>query len=84
MRTFVDPEGLTAAVEAFLARLPAGHEGPRIQDLQQETVLRLISEPDTLLPYLMQSWRRTVTTVAVGDESQAASRIEEKRFAYTY
>jgi hypothetical protein len=84
MRTFVDPEGLTAAVEAFLARLPAGHEGPRIQDLQQETVVRLISEPDTLLPYLMESWRRTGTTVAVGDESQAASRIEEKRFVFTY
>jgi hypothetical protein len=84
MRTFVDPEGLTAAVEAFMARLPAGHEPPRIQDLQQETIVRLISEPDTLLPHLMESSRRTTTTVAVGDETQASSHIEEKRFVYTY
>jgi hypothetical protein len=84
MRTFVDPEGLTAAVEAFMARLPAGHEAPRIQGLQQETVVRLISEPDTLLPHLMESSTRTTTTVAVGDETQASTRIEEKRFVYTY
>lgn len=84
MRTFVAPEGLAAAVEAFLARLPAGQQVPRIQDLQQETVMRLISEPDTLLPHLMESATRTTLTVAVRGEIQASSRIEEKRFVYTY
>lgn len=83
-RTFVDPAGLAAAVEAFMARLPNGEQAPRIQDLQQETVVRLISEPTTLLPYLMESSTLTVTTVAVGDETQAASRTEEKRYVYTY
>jgi len=84
MHTFVDPEGLAAAVEAFMARLPAGHGAPRIQDLQQETIMRLISEPDTLLPHLMESSTRTIMTMAVGDETQASSRIEEKRFVFTY
>jgi hypothetical protein len=82
--TFVDPAGLAAAIEAFMARLPAGQEAPRVQDLQQETVVRLISEPDTLLPYLMETSTRTITTMAVGGESQASSRVEEKRFVYTY
>jgi hypothetical protein len=84
MRTFIDPEGLTAAVQAFIARLPAGQEAPHIQDVQQETVVRLISEPETLLPHLMETSTRSITTVAVGDETQASSRIEERRFVYTY
>lgn len=83
-RTYVDPAGLATAVEAFLARLPAGREAPRIQDMQQETVVRLISEPDTLLPYLMESTTRTMTMMSVGGETQASSHIEEKRFVYTY
>ena len=83
-RTFVDPDGLAAAVDAFMARLPAGQEVPRIQDLQQETVVRLISEPNTLLPHLMETSTRTATVMAVGDETQASSRTEEKRFVYTY
>jgi hypothetical protein len=82
-RTF-DPAGLAAAVEAFMARLSAGQEAPRVQDLQQETVVRLITEPNTLLPYLLESSTRTITTVAVGDETRASSRIEENRFVYTY
>ena len=84
MHTLVDPEGLAAAIEAFMARLPAGQQAPRFQDLQQETVMRLISEPDTLLPHLMESWTRTIATMAVGDETQVSSRFEEKRFVYTY
>ncbi|MCC2662426.1 MAG: hypothetical protein K0R41_901 [Geminicoccaceae bacterium] len=46
--------------------------------------MRLISEPDTLLPHLMESWTRTIATMAVGDETQVSSRFEEKRFVYTY
>jgi hypothetical protein len=84
MRTVIDPEGLAAAVEALMARLPGGRKAPRIQDMQQETVVRLISEPETLLPHLMESSTRTVTTMAVGGETQAASRTEQKRFVYTY
>ncbi|MFQ5973172.1 MAG: hypothetical protein ACE5Q3_12655 [Alphaproteobacteria bacterium] len=84
MRTFVDSEGLADAVEAFMARIPTGQNAPQIEDLQQETVVRLLSEPNTLLPYLMESSKRTSTTVSVGNEIQASSRIEEKRFVYTY
>lgn len=82
--TFVDPAGLSAAVEAFIARLPKGQDAPRIDDLQQETVIRLISEPDTLLPHLMETSTRTVTTVSVGAATQSSSRVEEKRFVYSY
>jgi hypothetical protein len=81
--SFVDPEGLAAAIEAFVARLAPG-QAPRFQDLQQETVMRLISEPDTLLPHLMESSTRTVATMAVGGETQVSSRLEQKRFIYTY
>jgi hypothetical protein len=84
MHTFVDPEGLAAAIEAFMARLPAGQGAPRFRDLQHETVVRLISEPETLLPHLMESSTRTIATMAVGDEIQASSRIESKRLVYTY
>jgi hypothetical protein len=84
MYSFVDPEGLAAAIEAFVARLAPGQQAPRFQDLHQETVMRLISEPDTLLPHLMESSTRTVATMAVGYETQVSSRIEQKRFVYTY
>ena len=83
-RTFVDPDGLSAAVEAFLAQIPSGQIAPRIDDLQQETVIRLISEPGTLLPHLMETSTHTTTTISVGEETQTSSRMEEKHFVYTY
>ncbi|MDX1576595.1 MAG: hypothetical protein R3285_10400, partial [Kiloniellales bacterium] len=84
MRTFIDPEGLAAAVEAFVAKLPGDQPAPRIEELRQETVVRLISEPGTLLPHLLETSTRSATTVSVGDQSQSSSQIEEKRFVYTY
>jgi hypothetical protein len=48
--------------------------------MQQETVVRLINDADTLLPRLMRLSQRTVTTMPVGNRPQAHSRTEEKRF----
>jgi hypothetical protein len=58
-RTYVDPAGLATAIQAFQARPPAGQQAPRILDMQQETVVRLISEPDTLLPHFSRLFTST-------------------------
>lgn len=84
MRTFVDPEGLGAALEALLGQLPEGGDAARVEDMRQEMVVRLITEPSTLLPHLMESSKRTVSTVSLGAERRVSSQVEERRFVYSY
>jgi hypothetical protein len=84
LRTFVDPEGMSAALQALLRQLPEGQNAARVEDMQQEMVVRLITEPGTLLPHLLESSKRTVSTVSLGEEQRVSSQVEEKRFVYTY
>lgn len=84
MHTFADPEGMSAVLQALLRQLPEGQKAARVEDIQQEMVLHLVTEPGTLLPHRLESSKRTVSTVSLGEEKQVSSKVEERRFVYTY
>ncbi len=84
MRSFVDPEGLAAAIESFLSQLPAGQDRPQIEAMRQESVVRLVTEPDTLIPHLMESAKHTEMTMLLDGRIQESERLERNRYVYTY
>lgn len=84
MESFVDSERLAAALEDFLSQFPADGQTPKVEALRQDVSVRLITEPDTLLPHRMDSRRYTETRMTVNGETTIGSQVEERRFVYRY
>jgi len=84
MKSFVDSDRLSAALEAFLSRFPADGDKPKVEALRQDMTVRLVTEPDTLLPHRLDSRRYTETRMTMNGETSVGSQVEEKRFVYRY
>jgi len=84
MESFVDSERLAAALEDFLSQFPADGQTPTVEALRQDVSVRLITEPDTLLPHRMDSRRYTETRMTMNGDTTVGSQVEERRFVYRY
>jgi len=84
MKSFVDSDRLAAALEAFLGQFPADGQRPKVEALRQDVSVRLVTEPDTLLPHRLDSRRYTETRITMNGATSVGSQVEEKRFVYRY
>ena len=86
LRSFVDSDKVARALEAFLKRMAGQGAGEfRIEQLRIDTTVRLVTEPDTLLPHRIEQQKVSSTVLSQGGQSQATRQVEEivYEFAYT-
>ena len=86
-----DLEALRVALEQWLSQMMAAMEAgelpiqPLIKGLETTTVVILVTEPDTLIPYELETVRDTIITVEGPEGEQYEGRqTDRKRYAYSY
>ena len=85
LHSFVNSEKLADALQAFLQGMAAGSGSAfDVEEFQVETVIRLVTETDTLVPHRVSERKDSVIVVGVGDERQETRELEEKRTVYSY
>lgn len=83
LKTFINPETFAAAIETFAKKFESG-KAPVVESLELDTTVRLITEPDTLLPHRMESRKVTSMAVSHGSRTQNTRQSENILMMYTY
>lgn len=85
MVSSVDPDALAQVLEDFVRGLSAGSEAaPRVETLKFDTTVRLVTEPDTLLPHRSQTKKVTSIVISQDGKSHSSGQIQETEYRYEY
>ena len=84
MITKPDPEEMKTFLQAFLAKFPGGEKVPRPSAFDLVTEIRLLTEPEGMLPHSLSIVRRTTVTMEIEGKTNQAERLDETKTSYTY
>lgn len=83
-RTDVDSAGLNKALEEFIKGLGGGAQVPHIEKFELTTIVRLITEPDTLIPHRVKTTKVSQSVISQGGMRRSAQQVEEVQMVYSY
>ncbi len=85
IRTSVDSDKVAQALEAFIKRMAGQGAGEfRIEKFQVDTTVRLVTEPDTLVPHRLEQQKASAIVISRGGQSRTTRQVEEMAYEYTY
>jgi len=85
MRSTVDPASVADALSEFVARVAAaGGPAVEIDALRIDTVVSLVSDPATLLPYSVTVERDTAITMRQDGAVRESRELRLQRYRYAY
>lgn len=86
MLSVADPEDTTRMIESILDRIAAQilDETPVITGLELENRLRVVTEPDGLIPHQVQLTKNLRATVTTGDEQREMVQVDTTEAVYSY
>lgn len=85
MRTMADDKAVAKAIEKRTAALIGGG-GPAVfvKTFNTSETIRLLTEPNTLIPHRMHSIKNTTMTVETEGKARTVEQVNELKVAYTY
>lgn len=85
LRSFPDPEKTGAAIESFLSHFAKQRgQDVAIESMDQTMEVRLITEPDSLLPHRVHKLRNTSIMMVVDGNRQSGEQREEVTYQFRY
>lgn len=86
MRSVADPEDTKRMIQAFLSNV-IGDElpvAPVFRTLEIENVIRVVTEPNGLLPHALSITKTLKGTVSAGGQEQDIEQVDETKVSYAY
>jgi hypothetical protein len=85
MQSSIASERLTVALEPLLRQWQQQHAAAvRLDQLEMNSTVRLVTEPDTLIPHRLKSSKTTLVKGWLGAQPLEANQIEESEVRYEY
>ena len=85
MQSSIDAERLRSALKALVRQLQQRHSAAvQLDRLEMNSTVRLVTEPETLLPHRLESSKTTLVKGWLGAQPLAATQIEETEVRYEY
>ena len=85
MQSRIDSERLTATLEPLLEQWQQQHAATvELDQLEMNSTVRLVTEPQTLIPHRLKSFKTTLVKGRLGAQPLEANQIEESEVRYNY